>query len=456
LLWLALNLRRDRNRLHGRGPTPKRLSNMETLYADLRWSLRLFRRRPGFAFTVCSTLAVAVAAAATAYGLARSVLWRPLPYPDESSLVFVWEVAEREGARLPMRVTGSRFDHWQRTSTSFASLAAFGAAAFSGEGPEGVTNLRGVRVSTNYFQTLGIAPALGRDFVAEDGVAGRNRVVLLSHAFWQQWFGGRRDVVGTTIRLSGESYTILGVMPPVVFPAWPANPAIVTLDQSARMFWVPIASAQLAGNTRAHVLGVVGRLRPHASRPQAEAELGAASPTAVDRHAARLIPFRDQFVEDARTPLLALLGAALAVLLTACANLAALQATSFESRRAELGIRLAVGAGRLRLARQLATESLVLALAAGAAGLALARLALTTLPPSLPPEVPFLTAPDLDGQVAAFGLAISLLAGACLAAWPIARAHGTSPTGRGVASSSSTMFRSLVAVQVALAMALAV
>ncbi len=202
-------------------------------------------------------------------------------------------------------------------------------------------------------------------------------MIVLSHAWWQQRLAGKADALGSTVRLSGQPYTIVGVMPPGVFPSWPRNPAVVEIGPEFQQFWVPIArTPDLEQNSRSHVLGVVARLAHGVSMDQATDELNRlGSPSAADTHGAYLAPLREQFVRDARTPLLALLGAALAVLLIACANLAALQVTALEARQGELSVRAAIGAGLGRLALQLATESLVIASAGGLSGLASGLLA---------------------------------------------------------------------------------
>jgi predicted permease len=284
-------------------------------------------------------------------------------------------------------------------------------------------------------------------------------VVILSHAFWQERFGGRRDVIGEPLRLSGRPYTIVGVMPPVVFPAWPVNPAVVTLDAESRQLWVPIArTPQLDQSNRAHVFGVVARLARGVTALQAQDELTRlTNPTAPDPHGAHVTPLREQFVRDARTPLLTLATAALAVLLIACANLAALYVSAFEARRGELALRAAIGAGLGRLVRQLTVEALLLALCGGIAGTLLARSALTTLPSLLPPSIPFLTTPELDLQVAAFAMALSLLATIVLTAWPVARVILTAPAPRDVsAGPRGLVYRTLVVAQIAVTVALSV
>src|SRR5687768_4795615 len=212
-----------------------------TLMNDIRWAFRLTVRRPLFSFAVVTTLAVSIAAATTAFGLAEAVLWRTLPFADASRLVFAWEAVEGDGQARTSRVTGSRYIAWRDSSPAvFSSLAAFGAAGFTLESDAGARAVRGVRVSTGYFSTLGIAPVLGRAFDQSDDLPGREHVVILSDALWRDQFAARADAVGQSIRLSGRPYAVIGVMPPVRFPAWPVNPATVTIDPDAQQFWVPI------------------------------------------------------------------------------------------------------------------------------------------------------------------------------------------------------------------------
>jgi putative ABC transport system permease protein len=422
---------------------------------DLRWAVRHARRRPIFAFAVILTLSVCLAAATTAFGAATAVLWRTLPFTAADELVFVWEETDRDGQRQPSRVTGARYAAWRDTESGLASISLFGAAGFSID-VDSRTTVRGVRVSANYFSTLGIRPLLGRTFAADEETPGRHRVVILSHGFWQEQLGGRADAVGDTLRLSGEAFTIVGVMPPVTFPAWPVNPALVTLDAESRQLWVPIpATPELFQSGRAHVFGVVARLAPGLSETEVVERLNRTSdPASADPHRARLTALRQQLVMDARTPLVTLAGAALAVLLIACANLAALYMASFESRRAELAVRAALGAGIPRLVRQLVLETSLMGVAGAAGGLVLAELALSRVPLVLPPSFPFLTMPSLDVRVAAFTLGLALLACLIIAAVPIVRIIGA-PSPRGAAARPrGTVYRVLVISQVAVAFAL--
>jgi predicted permease len=232
----------------------------------------------------------------------------------------------------------------------------------------------------------------------------------------------------------------------------------VTLDPDNRRLWVPIArTPALAASARSHVFGVVARLRAGTSLEDAAGQLTRlADRSDSDSHRAIVRPFREQFVRDARAPLLALLGAALAVLLVACTNLAALQGSAIEARRSELTVRAALGAGRLRLGRQFATEATILAAAGGLLGLGIAQAAVVRIPELIPPSVPLLISPAVDATTMLLVGAVSLCAAIGLAAWPFARARSSaSPAPRGnVSVARSVVFRSLVVTQVALAMAL--
>ena len=426
--------------------------------SDVRWALRLLVRRRAFAATVVLTLGIAFAAVATAYGVATAVLWRPLPFADPDRLVFVWETPATANAAEAFRVTGYRFNEWQRGNGSFDSMALFGSVGFLADKGDQSVILNGVRVSSNYFDTLGISPAMGRGFAQADGEPGASRVVILSHSLWQEWFGGRADVIGSELRLAASPYTIVGVMPPVTFPAWPVNPAQVTLDGESRRLWVPILrTPALVTGARAHVFGVLGRLKRGATMSSAQADLSQlADSSDPDAHRAVLRPFRDQFVRDARMPLVALIGAALAVLLVACTNLAALQGSSIESRRSELSVRSALGAGRLRLARQFATEATILTGCGAVLALTVSQFVLLRVPEMLPPSVPLLTQPSVNVEITLLVLVMTLCAAVTLAAWPFAHARtAASPAPRGSTPlARSPIFRALVVGQVALAMAL--
>ena len=431
---------------------------MRRTWDDLRAAVRYLTRRPGSALVLTAVLALFIGAATAAFGLARAVLWRPLPFADAERLMFVWESVERDGTPQHSRVTGARYAMWRDTAaTAFSRMSPFGAAEFTLETPSGAISVRGVRVGTNYFETLGIQPQLGRAFVPSDDMSDREPVAILSHAFWMQHFGGRRDAIGQALRLSGRAYTIVGIMPPVLFPGWPVNPARITLDLPSQQLWVPIPrTAALDQSARAHVLGVVARLAPGVSTDQARDILNqSTSANAPDVHGGDLAPLRDQFVRDARTPLITLAGAALAILLIACASLTSVYVSAFEARRAEFAVRAAIGAGVPRLIRQVALEALLPALVGGALGLALAYGALVAVPYWVPDNIPLLTHPALDPAISLFALSLALASAVVIIFWPVRRLVAAAPAPRGVPERPrGTIYRVLVVSQISVAVAL--
>ena len=430
---------------------------LANLKHDLTSAVRHAARRPGLIAAMAATLAITIAVATVAFGVASAVLWRPLPFADEANLVFVWEETERDGRRVPSRVTGFRYAGWRDVPGVFASTAMFGSAGFTLEMPDGAESIRGVRVTPRYFETLGIQLLHGRAFGPADEQPGNGQVVVLSEAFWGARFGGRADAVGQTLRLSGQPYTIVGVARQAVYPGWPANPAVVSTDPQSQLFWVPITrTPQLDQSGRSHVFGVVARLAPGVTLAQAAESLNRrVDPSALDSHAVRVTPLRDQFVRDARTPLLALLGAALATLLIACTNLAALQLSAFEARRSEFAVRAAIGASPGRLIQQIGVEALLLVMAGGIPGILLAGFALAWLPQILPESVPLLTAVTMDPRVTTFGFTLALFACAIIAGWPVVRLAAAPPAPRGVTvKARSAVYRTLVVSQIAMAVAL--
>jgi len=426
---------------------------------DVRGAWRQMTRRPGVTLAMMAILTLALTAAAVAFGVARGVLWRPLPFPDASRLVFVWERVGNGGAQEPARVTGSRFINWRTRSSSFTSMSAFGAASVQVEGPDGVDSVRGVRVSAGFLDTLGVTPALGRGFTAADHAPGSPRVVILSHAYWRQRMGGRDDVIGQTIRMSGASFTIIGVMPDIWMPAWPVNPAAVTLDPESRQLWVPMAPDQaLAENGRSHVMGVVGRLKDGRTLATAEQELDQSNTADdLDRHGAMVRPFRAQVTGSAQGPLVTLIGAALCVWLVACLNLAALQLATFERRRDEFATRVALGAAPRRLAAQLWIESASLVAAASVGAIAATAGVFLAMPARLAAHVPFVALPTVDANVLAIVIALACLTVVALTLWPIRRVRGLKGLAQQRAATvNPRAFRTLVVAQLAGTVALVV
>src|SRR5688572_5473451 len=445
-----------RARQAGHGTTAQPFAHMGQ---DARGAWRQMKRRPGVTLAMMAILTLALTAAAVAFGVARGVLWRALPFPEASRLVFVWERVSNDGAPEPARVTGRRFIDWRARSSAFTSMSAFGAALLQVEGPDGINSVRGVRVSSSFLDTMGVAPALGRGFTAADQAPGAPRVVILSHAYWRQRMGGRPDVLGQTLRMSGASYTIVGVMPDIWMPAWPVNPAAVTLDPESRQLWVPMApDTALAQNGRSHVMGVVGRLKDGRTLAMAEQELDrSGKPDDPDRHGAMVRPFRAQVTGLARGPLVTLIGAALCVWLVACLNLAALQLATFERRREEFATRVALGAAPRRLAAQLCIESASLVAVASIAALIVTAGVFFALPARLSAHVPFVALPTVDANVVVMVIGLACMTVAVLTLWPMRRVHGLKGLEQQrVATVNPRVFRTLVVAQLAGTVALVV
>ena len=404
-------------------------------------------------------LAAAFAAPLVSFAAADAVLWRDLPFKDPTRLVSVWEQTGAPEARVPARVTGSRYIDWRARANTLEEIAAFGAAGFQFTTGAGVVTLRGVRVSGDFFDLLGVRPLAGRLISPADQAPGAPRVVVLSHAYWVSQFGGRA-VIGETLRLSGQATTIIGVLPDIWLPAWPVNPAAIELDPSLRQVFVPIApEPTLARNRGSHLFGVIGRLRSGETARSAARQLESlASPDQPDPHGGVVIPFRKQVVTDARSLLLILLGAALCVLLVASLNLAAIDLAAFEARSTEFRVRSALGAGTSALARQIFLEVVPVISLAVAVSLGVAHFALIEMAILMESRIPFVTTPHLDlravGMVAALAIASVVL----MTLWPVWRVRAVarlqSASAERVTTARPALFRALIAGQLAGAVAL--
>jgi putative ABC transport system permease protein len=387
---------------------------------DLRYALRQLIKAPSFTIVAILTLALGIGACTAIFSVVNTVLLRPLDCPDPDRIVVI---RETQLPKFPeFSVAPPNYLDWEKQAKSYEYLAAYTGATLNLTGEGEPQRLLGVRATAHYFDVYGVKPVLGRMFLPEEDAQGKNHVVVLSNGFWQHGFGGARDVVGRTIQLSGEPYTVVGVASP--FGLAPK------VD-----LWIPMAFRpdETANDARGgHYLAVGGRLKPGVTFNQAKAELEVIADQLAKQYpdpqkgwGIFMMPMQDYMVRDVKPVLYTLLGAVGCVLLIACANLANLLLARATARHREISIRAALGAGRGRLVRQLLTESVVLAICGGLAGVILARWGLDALLALAPSSLPRISEIHLDSGVLLFSLALSVVTGLVFGiapAWLAARA----------------------------------
>jgi len=386
---------------------------MITFLRDLRYSARTLRQKPGFSLVALLVLALGIGANTAIFSVVNSVVFHPLPYPDADRLVLIWETDLRNGIQSE-GPSGPNFLDWREQSRSFSDMALFevGTGTITGQGePEQVT---GLRVTTNFLTMLGAHTVLGRGFTAAEG-AGKARypVAVLTNGYWKHRFGSDPRVIGRTFTLNSEPYTVIGVLAPDFYHLLPTD------------VYVPWPVAELRAKHRdAHDFGVIGRLKPGVAVAQAQAELSTIA-RRIDAQTPRLagwdvsvVRMKQALFAYIRPALLLLLGAVGLLLLLACVNVASLLLARVSSRRREMGIRTALGAGRGRLIAQILSESLVLSLLGGALGIFAAIWGVALLSRILPNTLPMAEAGaeivrpaiTVDARALCFALLISTLA----------------------------------------------
>jgi predicted permease len=395
------------------------------------------------------TLALGIGAATAVFSLVDAVLLRPLAFPQPDRIVALNTLQQASGggaAVLPSDTSYPNFFDWRNKAKSFAAMASWQGQSFtltSGSGQ--AQRIDGMAVSSDFFRVLGVDPALGRSFVQAEEQAG-SRSVILSHGLWQSALNGDAGAVGKTIRLSDETYTVVGVMPASFqFPNAPDAKAWIT--PSLAMEGKNASGTQRGWNQ----LNVIGRLRSGTSIEQARAEmqtiqqgLAAQYPEEDKKETAVSVkPELEDLVGDVSRPLDILFGAVCFLLLIACANVAGLLLTRTAARRSELALRAALGATRVQIVRQLLVESLAVSLLGGAFGFALAAIALRVAPQVLPSDLPRLNELALNARVFGFSLAASLVTGILFGVFPAWRSSRLDPSlALNDSSRSSTASRS--------------
>lgn len=442
---------------------------MNTLFQDLRYAFRILAKSPGFAAVAILTLALGIGANTAIFSVVNAVVLQPLPFPHPDQLVVVDQATVKAAsvANLPAAAESYlNFLDWQREAKSFLAMGAyqFDGLTLTGHGEPSV--LQGAIVSSGFFPTLGVTPVMGRVFNSQDDVKGAARVVLISENFWRGQLGGDRNIVGKTIELSQEGFTVVGVLP-ASFHFPDQNPPL--------QFWIPVEQspdyAKFLDTHDSNFLRVIGRLKPGVTIPQARAEMTSIV-QAVDKqqHGARALgqqlvahiqSLKLLVVGNIQPVLLILLGAVGLVVLIACANVANLLLARATGRAREMAVRVALGAGRPRIFRQLLTESLLLGILAGVIGLLFAYWGVAGVKALASDQLPHLRTIGVDGWVLAFTFGISVLAGIIFGLAPAWQSSEVDlnetlrESGRGVTAGKRRWTRNaLVTIEVALAVVL--
>lgn len=389
---------------------------METFFKELRYGIRSLLKHPGFTAIAVITLTLGIGANTAMFSVINAVLLRPLPYQDPNSLVTIWEESPQRGMyQMPVSLANLR--DWVDQNHVFEQISAYTFTNLNLTGAGEPTRLLTIRSSANLFPLVGAAPLLGRAFLPEEDKDGGNRVVILGHALWQSRFGSDPTIVGNSLTLNSQSYTVVGVMSSdFQFPVGFGYLGKV-LNEPVDLY-VPIAATSRELTRGNYSFFAIGRLKPGVTIDQARAEMTTIEGRLEQQYpegntgiGISLIPTQEQTVKEIRPALLVLLGAVALLLLIACANIANLLLARAASRQKEIAIRTALGASRLRVFRLLLTESLILSLAGGFLGLLLAFWGTAALMALAPDNIPRLNEVGVDARVFGFTLAVSLVSG---------------------------------------------
>ncbi len=399
---------------------------MQTIWQDLRYAARMLAKNPGFTAVAVLTLALGIGANTAIFTVVYGVLLRPLPFPEPDRIVQMAEAYKTQSDEMDL--TWKQLEHLREFGQLFEHIAGYTDAGYNLSTGTQAEHVRGNPVSAEYFQVLGVRPSLGRDFLPEEDRGDGQHVVILSHSLWKRRFGGDSTAVGKTILLNGDPYTVIGVMPAGFGPQ--VNSPL-NRGRSVDL-WIPLALVAKTAGSGSNI-PVVARLRPGVTPAQLQAQMELVTRdfrTQYPRQIGKELelsfrPYQQMIGLEMRPFLLVLLGAIGFVLLIACANVANLLLARAGSRGREIAVRIAIGASRVRLLRQLLTESMLIALAGGTLGLAVASAGMGSLLAMAPSTLPRVNDIHLDGWTFVFTFAISILTGVIFGVAPAVYATKT-------------------------------
>jgi putative ABC transport system permease protein len=433
---------------------------MSTLIQDVRYSLRVLAKSPGFTAAAVITLSLALGATTAIFSVFNGLLFKPLPFDDPGRLVMLWQKNLKIAQVDMLPVSEPEYSDWLEQNSVFAGMAAFtDSKPFILTGQDKPERLRGRSISANLLAVLGTQPLLGRAFVPEEEKVDYNHVVLVSENLWQQSLGGRPDLSGQMLTLDNQAYTVIGVMPPSIYN----DPWFGKVD-----VWAPLVRDGAEATHRGtHSLNVIARLKSGVTQSAAQSEMNviagrleAAHPETNTNLGASIVSLQEVEVAYFRPLLWAFLGAAAFVLLIACANVANLFLARAATRRKEFAVRMALGASPLRLTRMLLTESVLVALLGAIVGIGLAYWGVRSFVALAPAYIPRLEEISIDKNSLIFTIAVSLLTAILIGLVPAIQSSRSDPYealkegGRSSVGGGTRTRSSLVVVEVALSMVL--